>query len=227
MSASNVDQESGSVTERAPVAVIRPLEPEELNEAGRVLARSHQSDPAFSWIYPDPARRAKALAPLLTQWTRDALPHGGVYVAASDSAILGVFVTLPPGCFPLTLWRKIRIGSRYLPILTAAPRSFRALLSYQDEAERHHPEEESWYMEILGIDDGLRGLGLGTRLIEHVLALADEQGAVSFCETAVERNVVHYERLGFQVTNPAVPLVKGGPTHWHMERPARLHGAQP
>ena len=40
------------------------LRPEQVPEAAAVLARAFQDDPAWSWIVPGAARRAKALPPL-------------------------------------------------------------------------------------------------------------------------------------------------------------------
>ena len=202
-------------------ARVRPLRPGEARAAGDVLARSHQQDPAFDAVFPDARQRAKALPRLFRVWVRDALPYGGVYAALDDQRILGVAVWLPPGRFPLTLGRKLRPVVGGLRIFAAAPRAFPRLVRFQANAERQHPEGESWYLEIVGVDDGARGQGLGARLLEPVLASADRDGLRCYLETARAELVRWYERLGFAVTNPSVALVPDGPTHWQMSRPPR------
>jgi GNAT superfamily N-acetyltransferase len=198
---------------------VRSLHRDELLEAGGVLARSHADDPAFGHVYPQPHRRERALTYLFRQWCHDALPFGRVLAAELPGRIVGVAIWLPPSTFPPGARRLLRGAPLYIPVLAAAPRSYSALLSYMTAAARHHPEQEAWYLEVLGLDDGHRGRGIGPLLLEPVLEQADRERSACYLETAKRRNVGWYERLGFRVTAEDVPLVKGGPTHWQMWRP--------
>jgi GNAT superfamily N-acetyltransferase len=203
--------------------IIRNLRRGEVKEAGRVLAHSHQDDPAMSWVFPDPVTRAKALKRLFPIWIRDALPYGGVFAAVEGERILGAIVSLPPGKFPATFLRTLKGASQTLPLFAVAPRSFRTLLKYQNNAAEHYDRDEGiWYVEALGVEDGTRGAGVGRALFEHVLELIDSAGVPTRGETSVPGNVPWYSRLGFEMDDPAAQLVPGGgPTHSLMTRPAR------
>ena len=200
-------------------ALIAPLRRGHVRAVGEVFAASHAEYPSFRHLVPEPAARAAVLRALLADVARDALPFGAASVALVDSEVLGAALWLPPGRFPWSPARKARAVPAFLAVLRAAPRSFLPLMRFGANAERRHPREPHWYLQALGVKPTAQGLGLGTRLLEPVLARADREGLPCYLETARQENVGFYERLGFRVEHEALPLVPGGPTHWALRRP--------
>ncbi|MEV0260730.1 GNAT family N-acetyltransferase [Streptomyces sp. NPDC050617] len=84
----------------------------------------------------------------------------------------------------------------------------------------HRPTEPVWFLATVGVDPDAQGRGLGSAVLRPGLRAAEEAGHPAFLETASERNVRFYERLGFTVT-AEVPLPDGGPRTWCMRREAR------
>jgi ribosomal protein S18 acetylase RimI-like enzyme len=80
------------------------------------------------------------------------------------------------------------------------------------------PAQPYWYLEVVGVDSTAQGLGIGTWLLEPVLALADETGQFCYLETMTERNVAWYRGLGLEVRDARVRFVRGGPPNWTMIR---------
>ena len=197
---------------------VRRLRAGDLDKAAAVLARSHQEDPAFAHVLPDPEKRARVLPWIFRQWCDDALAHGRVLGVEDGGRLAGAAAWYPPEGFPLTVRRKIRGTVQYAPLFRIAPGRIPALFSMMTEEERQRPAEPAWYLAVIGVDDGLRGAGVGGRLIEPLLEEADRDCSPCFLETAKERNVRWYERMGFRVMRAGVALVKGGPTHWLMWR---------
>jgi ribosomal protein S18 acetylase RimI-like enzyme len=157
---------------------------------------------------------------------RDALDFGLVHAATRGAGkipgadeLAGVAAWLPPGAFPLSATRRLRALPGMAGVIVAAPRSTRRLLSYTAGIERSHPARPYWYLEVVGVDPEARGLGIGTRLLEPVLA--DEAGQPCYLETMTERNVAWYRSLGFEVKEAEVRFVPGGPSSWTMLRRAR------
>jgi ribosomal protein S18 acetylase RimI-like enzyme len=88
-----------------------------------------------------------------------------------------------------------------------------------DWVEQHVPDEPLWFLDHIGVEPAHQGQGIGRRLIEHGLALADADGVAAFLETSTARNVGYYERFGFRVVfDDDVP--DGGPHIWFMRRDA-------
>lgn len=193
-----------------------------LAEAAGVLTRSFQDNPNFIDLFPDEEARARALPRVFAAGLRDALDFGHVYAATLGGELVGVAAWLPPGAFPLSPRRQLRAAPDMARILAAAPRSVPRLMRFMNGVSKLHPAQPYWYLEVVGVEPGARGLGIGTRLLEPVLARADEAGQPCYLETMTERNVAWYRGLGFEVRSAGVSFVSGGPPNWTMLRPPRL-----
>jgi RimJ/RimL family protein N-acetyltransferase len=64
----------------------------------------------------------------------------------------------------------------------------------------HHPATPHWYLGVLGAARAHQGRGLGPAVARPGTDAAVAEGLPAFLETAVERNVARYERMGFVVT---------------------------
>jgi hypothetical protein len=67
--------------------------------AAEALTASHADYPSFRRVFPNPARRARALRPFFTATVRDAMRFGVVRAALTGSKVLAVAVWLPPARF--------------------------------------------------------------------------------------------------------------------------------
>jgi ribosomal protein S18 acetylase RimI-like enzyme len=200
---------------------------ERLGEAAGLLARCFHDNLNFVDLIPDERARSRALPRMFAAGLRDALGSGHVYAetrggkGSAADALAGMAVWLPPGAFPLSAGRQLRAFPGMAGVLAAAPRSALRLLRYTAGIARLHPAQPYWYLEVVGVDAEARGLGVGTRLLEPVLALADQVGQPCYLETMTGRNVGWYRTLGFKVKEAGVRFVPGGPPNWTMMRHPR------
>jgi len=209
------DQAAGGAS---PAAIV-PLSRDQLGSAGYVFASSHADYPGWRYVFPDPGQRERALRTFFTATVRDALPFGAVDAAVVDGRVVGIAVWLPPGRFPWSFARKLRITPAMVGVLLAAPARFRTFAGLGANAEKLHPTYQHWNLETLGIHQEAQGRGIGTRLMAPGLGRADQVGMPCYLTTAKQANVGFYQRFGFEVVNDALPLVPGGPTSWGMRRP--------
>jgi GNAT superfamily N-acetyltransferase len=73
------------------------------------------------------------------------------------------------------------------------------------------------YLQGLGTDPPRQGEGLGSAVLQPVLARCDRDGLPAYLETTKERNVGFYESHGFAVVaRTRLPL--DGPPMWFMWR---------
>jgi GNAT superfamily N-acetyltransferase len=211
--------EDGSGSSGAAAARIVLLEPKDASAAGAVLARSHADYPSFRHLFPDPARRARALEAMFTGIARDAGRLGSASGAVTDDGgVHGVAIWLAPGRFPWSAWRQLRGAGWMLSVLRAAPGSFRAFMKTGANGARLHPAYPHWYLETMGVDPAAQRKGLGGRLLEPVLEIADRTRVDCYLETADHANVEYYGRHGFVVENPSLQMVPDGPAHVAMRR---------
>jgi GNAT superfamily N-acetyltransferase len=208
---------------KADVRVIR-LPGERLGEAAGLLARCFHANPTFADLFPADGARSRGLPRVFAAGLRDALGFGHVYAAtrkawnSTGEELAGVAVWLPPDAFPLSTARQLRALPGMVSVRAAAPRSGRRLLRYTAGIARLHPAQPYWYLEAVGVDPVARGLGIGTRLLEPILAVADQAGQRCYLETMTEHNVDWYRNLGFEVREVGVRFAPGGPPNWTMIR---------
>jgi GNAT superfamily N-acetyltransferase len=205
---------------QAEVRVVR-LPRERLAEAVGVLSRSYQDHPNFIDFFPAAEVRARALPRVCAAGLRDALALGHVYAALHGGALVGVAAWLPPGGFPPSPWRQLRVAPDLLRVLAAAPRSTGRLRQFMANVARRHPPRPYWYLENVGVEPAMQGRGIGRRLLRPVLALADAAGQPCYLETQTERNVAWYRTLGFEVREAGIAFTAGGPPNWTMLRHPR------
>jgi GNAT superfamily N-acetyltransferase len=217
-----------SVNRDAVAARAIVLAPGQAKAAGAVLARSHADYPSFRHLFPNSRRRARALVAMFSGVARDAARLGSAYGAVGgDGELSGVAIWLAPGRYPWSAWRQLRGSGWMLSVLRADPGSFRAFMKTGANGARLHPPDRHWYLETMGVDPAVQRQGVGGRLLEPVLRIADRDGVDCYLETAEPRNVDYYARHGFVVETRALQVVPDGPAHIAMRRrPATAPGQQ-
>lgn len=194
--------------------MIETILPARLTEAAGVvetLAQAFQTDPALSWILPDPDHRASALRSLFRTLVPADMRAGVALRSAGDEAA--------------ALWRApgqahsgtLEFLRTVLPLIatfgTALPRG----LKVQGGIDAHRPKGGFWYLHYVGVRTAHQGKGHGGRIIRAQTAVADAEGLPCWLETATPENVPLYERLGF-VTRVEWDVPGGGPHFWGMMR---------
>ena len=175
------------------------------------LAQAFQTDPALSWILPDPAHRSRALRSLFRVLVPADMRAGIALRAAGDEAA--------------ALWRApgqahsgtLEFLRTVIPLVatfgTALPRG----LKVQAGIDAHRPKARFWYLHYVGVRTDHQGKGHGGRIIRAQTAVADAEGLPCWLETATPENVPLYERLGF-ATQVEWDVPGGGPHFWGMMR---------
>ncbi|MDG4798244.1 GNAT family N-acetyltransferase [Micromonospora sp. WMMD1082] len=185
--------------------------------AAGVLCRSHAEYPAFQHLFPDRARRLRVLRPFLTATARDAARHGRLDVARIGDRVGGAALWMPPGAWPATPGRKLRMTPALTVALLTAGGRARPWL--RTGAAIEADTIDGWYLIALGVDPSAQRRGVGGHLLSPVLALADVDGATVGLHTSDPANVAYYQRFGFTVTRPLGELFPGGPAYLSMRRP--------
>lgn len=192
-------------THHAPAAesTVRRAVTADIPALAGVLSRAFDRDPFYRFLAGDaPERHARmyegwlgilrfASANLAETWT------------TGDRA--GVAVWLPPG----DRGPSVLDGFRLLPAMArlAGWRRLRQVSAATDALERrrrHHVPGPHFYLSVLGVDPARQGEGLGTGLLQPILDRCDTERLPAYLETAVGRNVLLYERLGFDVVEELV-----------------------
>jgi GNAT superfamily N-acetyltransferase len=196
---------------------IEPLQPAQVDETARMLARSFDDSPLFEFLFPNGPARLKINAGAFRGTLLDALPFNEVHVAVAGSDVLGAACWLPPEGYPMTARRRVWILARLAKLVPWAATRLPDSMRYLRATDRVHPKDLHWYLAILGVDPRHQGEGLGGRLIDHTLDRLDVEGLPAYLETDKERNLAWYARRRFELREILHP-VRSGPPVWTMWR---------
>jgi ribosomal protein S18 acetylase RimI-like enzyme len=194
---------------------IRKMTLDDCVEIARVQARAFFDDPLQSWALPDEATRLAILERVFELLSRHAsVPAGESYTDVTRSCAA---FWVPPGGF--VLGREA--AAAMAPILEVlgddANARFRAA---EDTMRARRPADVHFYLQGLGVDPSRQAEGLGSAVIQPVLARCDGDRLPAYLETTKERNVGFYEQHGFAVVGRTrLPLE--GPSMWFMWREPR------
>lgn len=185
------------------------------------LARAFYDDPLFGYFQPDLLRQQRSLPTFMRATMLDATPFGETWAAVSNGKAKGIAAWLPPGAYPRSAARTVRVNVRSAPALLHATTRMPEALRLLATVDKVHPKTEHWYLALLGVDPELQGRGVGTRLLEPVLARCDADRLPAYLETQKPENVSWYARSGFEVVEEIrLPRAKCPPI-WTLLREPR------
>lgn len=197
----------------------RPATLEDREVLARIAAAGFFDDPVLSWVLRDPVRRLDQLVVVFGGLVDDTLPdRGTVHLVAAASA---------------AFWREPGFehhrtaGDRLEDAASSArgdvgPFEMEELERFGilgEAMKEHHPHEEHWYLNVVSTLPERQGHGLGSVVLQPVLARCDAEGIPAYLESTNPRNHSLYLRHGFVVTGE-IPL-PDGPTMALMWRDPR------
>jgi ribosomal protein S18 acetylase RimI-like enzyme len=188
--------------------------PEALDAVVDILGDAFSDDPLFDWFMRADAGRPQARARFFRFLLSEiAFRDGAVSVAGAGDAAA---VWIPaPGPQPSPFWQEVLA----LPLLLGVTgwSRFGRLAALRAAMDAHHVRGPHAYLWFLGVRSGAQGQGLGSGLLDEMLALLDAAGVTAFLETATPRNLPLYQSRGFRVTADYRPGGHG-PQTWAMVR---------
>ncbi|HEX7195926.1 MAG TPA: GNAT family N-acetyltransferase [Candidatus Limnocylindria bacterium] len=183
------------------------------------LARAFAQDPFYSFLAGDAPERSQRMRDGWTGILRFGSARLAETYTTDDHA--GVALWIPPGHRGPTFFESLRL----MPAVgrLAGWRRLRAVakaISALEARHRHHVAEPHFYLSALGVEPERQGEGIGTALMTPVLERCDRDRTPAYLETATGRNVLLYERLGFDVVEE-LTLPNTDVHGWLMLRTAR------
>ena len=171
---------------------------DEIPELAGVLARAFAHDPFYSYLAGDAPERSQRMKDGWSGILRYGSAHLAHTYTTGDRA--GVAIWLPPGYRGPSVLDTLR----QMPALArlAGWRRLRTVgdaVAALEERRHHHVPQPHFYLSALGVEPERQGTGTGTALMKPVLERTDRDGTPAYLETATARNVLLYERLGFDV----------------------------
>jgi ribosomal protein S18 acetylase RimI-like enzyme len=173
------------------------LDRENILDAAAVLGRAFRDDPMVVAILANvsPEIRMKRLRVMfaadLKTCTRMGLP---LQVRENDSIDCAAIV-YPPGVYPLPTFSQL--GILLKSVVRNGVYGLNRWLTVLGRFEKRHPKDTHYYLEFIGVDPTQQGKGLGTSLLDDLSSRADQENVGCYLETSNPRNVLLYQRFGY------------------------------
>jgi len=191
---------------------VRPANRSDHGAIAATLAAAFASDAVMRFLLADEARRPAQLQRHFAASIPLYAASGAVWV---DEARTAAALWVAPGAYPFRLREELSVARARLAVFGRAPRRGIATLRALD---RHHPHDPPhWYLDSIGVEPAGQGRGLGSALLEPMLARCDVERRGAYLNASSERSRDLYARHGFAVRSE-FRLPFGGPRLWRMWR---------
>ncbi len=179
----------------------------QIEPAADAMARAFFDDPLITYLMPDDDLRRRLSPQFFLRLVRLGHLAGETYTTEQTA---GVAFWSPPGK-PLTDEQMAEASMMEIPSIVGeeAHRRFMVVIDLLEEFHMRDAPEDHWYLALLGVDAPLQGQGIGSALLQPVLQKADAEGVVCYTETEQPRNVLFYQRHGFEVVVDMVEPTSG------------------
>lgn len=182
--------------------LVFPIRTDQIPSAAHAMARAFRDAPRFTFLVPEDAKRQAKLRWYWGAAIRACLLSGGVVqvaLAEPGSAVQAVAMCDAPTQHPHSAATLLRSGLWAGPVRLGIPAWLRrrSLSSALGTLEWPHP---CWYLNAIGVDPSAQRGGLGSALINRMLARIDHEALPAFLDTSASDNLGYYERFGFRVT---------------------------
>jgi len=162
--------------------------------AVETIVQAFDADPLWSWMFPDPARRAEQHTTIFGLYVKSALPNKSVWMSDERGSAVAVFT--PPGERELTESAEASLKPFLIETLGAhAPAALETLERFAAAVPEGRP---FYYLSLLGTRSDSRGRSIGMGLLAELVARADRDGQPTYLESSNPANNPRYERLGFE-----------------------------
>lgn len=203
-------------------AAVAPIHADQFELAGLSLAHAFHNDPLAIHMLPDADERARLLPAHFTAFLRLGCVSGEVYTTRGDPE--GAAVWFPPlavdGEVERTGDEKADTEERTLGLPRDAFERFVGVTAALEPLHDEAVPASHYYLALLGVDRDLHGQGVGSRLLQPMLARADTEGVYCYLETYNPANVPFYRKHGFEVVIEDIEP-SSGVRFWTFRRPPR------
>ena len=161
-----------------------------------VLAQAFRDNPMNVAIHgSDPRRRIRANRAGLRALVLDSEGSAIARVLCAEDRVVGGFVALQPGGFPLPAPRfRRQLGC----MLRQGIRAMECWSQVNHELGLIRPIEPHWYLAVLGVAPWAWRRGWGRALVEALGQLVAQQPAPIYLEADRPQSVRFYQGLGFE-----------------------------
>ncbi|WP_067822771.1 GNAT family N-acetyltransferase [Nocardia inohanensis] len=191
--------------------LVRRAQLSEADEVARVFARAAVDEVVTAWILDDhPEVQERFRTDHAPEMIEKALTDDEVWIAGTDSEIWAVSIwqTLASPERAALEAEQTRNLAEELPL-----QPFRRMAALTSILAGTHPADYPYrYLQVIVTLPEHRGKGAGHAIITDRVKAASADGLPAYLEASTDRSARLYQRCGFEISGPLIPLPENGPT---------------
>lgn len=196
------------MTRQGQVAPVR-ADRDDFDAVIHVMLQAFRRDPISAWLVPDETRRPDILRAFFEIFVSQALNYG--YVDMHPDRIASAVWVPPQPPIP-----------HYESRLATATGTYHDRFRQLDEAfDSRHPHMDHRYLAFLSVSPAHQRQHHGGALLDHRLAVLDQQRLPAYLVASTARSVKLYMQKGFTYHGLPLVLPDDGPTVYPMIREPR------
>jgi ribosomal protein S18 acetylase RimI-like enzyme len=199
---------------------VRELRRDELGFGAGVASRGLRDNPMTVAVLGEPALRRERMTTRTYGSFLKHMKHPPL-AAWRDGYVVGVAGMAPPGTCQLSPMEVVRMLPATRPTRL---RDLTRTAHWLGEWEKKDPDRPHWHLGPVAVEGGMRGMGIGSRLMAAFVERMDGLGEAAYLETDKPENVRFYERFGFEVIDEELVL---DTRNWFMLREPVAGGVSP
>nr|VFK64374.1 MAG: Acetyltransferase (GNAT) domain-containing protein [Candidatus Kentron sp. TC] len=155
-----------------------------------VMVLAFSADPIMRWLYPEPHAYLTQFPNFVRKFAGKAFDQGTAY---HTEGFTGAALWRPPGVEP-DKKEVVTLLQRTVPKALQSQ-----VFSVFERASHYRPNEPYWHLSLIGVEASRQHSGLGSGLMEHVLAPCDRDKKFAYLNASNPKQIPFYERQGFEV----------------------------
>ena len=164
----------------------------DVDTAVEILVDAFYDDPAWSFGFPDPAKRREQQGWFWRLCALESFEHSTLYLTTNGASAA---VWQPPGVFEGGDPDEFAAEARSV-MGSDASRFLRSVERFEANQPR---DEHYYYLSLLGTHTSQQGHSYGLGLLAATLEIVDDAGMPAYLEASHHDNIPLYERYGFAV----------------------------
>ncbi len=157
-----------------------------------IISKSFDKNASINFVIKQDQRRKKRLRNLVEYSLYQGITYGKVFLSDDwNAACILIRPKIKKNSFSSLIW-DIRliwkvIGVKKIPIV----------LKREKLLKENHPDRDFFHLWYIGVDPEHQDKGIGSVLLEEILTFCDELPV--YLETSVAKNLIWYQRFGFEI----------------------------
>ncbi len=199
---------------------VGPATPAEFDVVLPVCVEAFSDEAVSAWVEPAPERRLERTRELFATSLRSAVDAGQLLVAWTDAGepvAASIWMVLDGA--PKAEDLEAAEGSGEVNDTSTSgtdsvflAQASRRLAAVFAATSARHPDVPHVYLSAMATLPGRRGLGAGSAMLRHGIAMARDRGRPVYLEASTRQNQRLYARHGFRAHGAPLPLPDDGPT---------------